>query len=339
MAVFFANLSSSRQFRLVRSIGRVIEGTAFDVVPDAAGRPAGAAAIEVVEAAVLGQQREIGGRALEVIVVHFYEQHIGGCSHQPHHDFRDDAALTEAPEHGVEKIAIALVGAGCDLAVAGHDLELLHMVDLKTKVVGGYAKSAGTDRSPDRKERVGDHRHRQFLDVRGHEDGVPLRTGADFSGPASARFVDADGIQAAGIDDYSALGLGLAEKRMPLAAHRDLESLAVGELHELRDVLRIAGPEHGDRLLVHDVSEVVGRRLQHGIIEVQLTLEIPQVVAQRLRCGQVIPRWLQRKQCRTTGEPFAQVAARDVRLHDLTSPNDFLRAVEAEAAGSSAATP
>ena len=41
---------------------------------------------------------------------------------------------------------------------------------------------------------------------------------------------------------------------MPLAAHRDLESLAIGELHELRDVLRIAGPEHGDWLLVHDMS-------------------------------------------------------------------------------------
>ena len=79
-----------------------------------------------MEAAILGQQREIGRRALEVIVVHFYEQHIGGRSHQPHHDFRDDAALTETPEHGVEEIAIALVGAAYDLAVAGHDLELLH---------------------------------------------------------------------------------------------------------------------------------------------------------------------------------------------------------------------
>ena len=65
---------------------------------------------------------------------------------------------------------------------------------------------------------------------------------------------------------------------MPLAAHRDLEFLAVGELHELRDVLRIAGPEHGDWLLVHDVSKVVGRRLQDGIIEVQLPFEILHVV-------------------------------------------------------------
>ena len=146
--------------------------TTFDVIPDAAGRPAGAAAVEVMEATVLGQQREVGRRALEVVVVHFYEQHIGGRGRQPHDDFRDDAALTKAPEHGVEQTAIALVGAGCDLAVAGYNLELLHMVDLKTKVVGGYAKSAGTDRSPDRQERVRDHRHGQFLGVRGHEDGA-----------------------------------------------------------------------------------------------------------------------------------------------------------------------
>ena len=116
-------------------------------------------------------------------------------------------------------------------------------------------------------------------------------------------------------DDHSALDLGLAEKRMPLAAHRDLESLAVGELHELRDVLRIAGPEHGDRLLVHDVSKVVGRRLQHGIIEGQLAFEILQVIAQRLRAGRIIARRLQHEECRSAREPFAEVATRDIPLH------------------------
>jgi len=35
----------------------------------------------------------------------------------------------------------------------------------------------------------------------------------------------------------------------------------------LRDVLRIAGPEHEGRLLMHDVSKVIGCRLQHGFIE------------------------------------------------------------------------
>ena len=70
---------------------------------------------------------------------------------------------------------------------------------------------------------------------------------------------------------------------------------------------------------MHDVSKVVGRRLQHGIIEVQLPAEILQVIAQRLRCGPVIPRRLQRKECRTAREPFAEVAARDIPLHDVTS--------------------
>ncbi len=66
---------------------------------------------------------------------------------------------------------------------------------------------------------------------------------------------------------------------MPLAAHRDLDSLAVRELHELRDVLRIAGPEHGGRLLMHDASKIVGRGLQHGIVEGQLSGDILQVIA------------------------------------------------------------
>jgi hypothetical protein len=91
---------------------------------------------------------------------------------------------------------------------------------------------------------------------------------------ARAGFDDADGIQATGVNDHAARDLGLPKKRMPLAAHRDLESLAVCELHELRDVLRIAGPEDGDRFLVHDVSKVVGRRLQNGFIEGPLSAEI-----------------------------------------------------------------
>ena len=215
----------------------------------------------------------------------------------------------------LKRSLLLLVGAGYDLAVAGHDLELLHMVDLKTKVVGGYAESAGADRSADRQERIGDHRHGQFLGIRGHQDGVPLRAGADLGGPAGAGFDDADGIQAAGVDDHAALDLGLAEKRMPLAAHRNLEPLAVRELQQLRDVLRVAGPEHSGRLLVHDVSKVVGRRLQHGIIEVQLPAEILQVIAQRLRRGQEIPRRLQRKERRSAREPFAEVAARNIPLH------------------------
>ena len=197
-----------------------------------------------------------------------------GRSHQPHHDFRDDAALTHAPKHRVEEIAVARVGAGYNLTVAGHDLKLLRVVDLKTEVVRGYAESAGANRSADRQECIGNHRHGEFLSVRGHEDRVPLRAGSNFRGPARAGFDDADGIQATGVDYNAARDLGLSKKRMPLAAHRDLESLAVCELHELRDVLRIAGPEHGDRLLVHDASKVVGRRLQDGFIEGQLSAEI-----------------------------------------------------------------
>ena len=103
---------------------------------------------------------------------------------------------------------------------------------------------------------------------------MPLRAGADLRGRARAGFDDADGVQVTGVDDHAARDLGLPEKRMPLAAHRDPNSLAVCELHELCDVLRIAGPEHGDRLLVHDVSKVVGGRLQDGFIEGQLSAEI-----------------------------------------------------------------
>jgi hypothetical protein len=222
-----------------------------------------------------------------------------------------------------------------------YDLERLHMVDLKAEIVGGYAESAGADRSADRQERIRDHRHGQFLCVRCHEDGVPLRAGADLRNSVCAGFDDADGIQAAGVDDHPALDLGLAEKRMRLAAHRDLESLAVRELHELRNVLRVAGPEHRGRPLMHDVPKVVGRRLQRGIIEVQLPLDILQVITQRLRCGQVIPRRLQRKQGSTTREPFAEVAARDIPLHDLTSPIRmiFCALSRAEATGNSATTP
>ena len=173
----FRELEPRGQLRLVGIVWCVIEGAPFDVVSDAIGRPGGATTVEMMEASILREQREIGGRALEVVVVHFYEQHICGRSHQPHHDFRDDAALTQTPEHRVEEIAVALVGAGYNLTVAGHDLKLLHVVDLKTKIVRGYAESAGANRSADRQEGIGNHWDGEFLGVRGHEDGVPLRAG------------------------------------------------------------------------------------------------------------------------------------------------------------------
>ena len=153
------------------------------------------------------------------------------------------------------------------------------MVDLKTEVVGGHAESAGADRAANRQERVGDHRHGQLLRVRLHEDGVPLRAGADLGCPAGTGFDDADGIQAAGVDDDATLDLSLAEKRMCLAAHRDLEPLAVRILDELCDILCVAGSKHGDRLLMHDATEVVGRRLQYGIVEMQLTTQILKIIS------------------------------------------------------------
>src|SRR5262249_8308400 len=80
------------------------------------------------------------------------------------------------------------------------------------------------------------------------------------------------------IDNNAARDLCLPEKRMRLTAHRDLKSLAVRKLHELRDVLRIAGPEYGDRLVVDHVSKVISRPLQCGIIEEQLAAESLQII-------------------------------------------------------------
>src|SRR5262249_12488216 len=109
----------------------------------------------MMEAPILREKRELGGRALKVAAGHFHEQQVCGRSHQPHHDSRDDAALTQTPEHCVEEIAVARVGAGYNLTVAGHDLKLLHVVDLKTKVVRGYSESAGANRSADRQKCIG----------------------------------------------------------------------------------------------------------------------------------------------------------------------------------------
>src|SRR5215813_6574542 len=67
------------------------------------------------------------------------------------------------------------------------------------------------------------------------------------------------------------------------------------------------------------MSKVVRRRLQDGFIERHLSAEILKVIAQRLCCCRVGPRRLQCKECRTSREPFAEVAARDIPLHDHLS--------------------
>ena len=55
----------------------------------------------------------------------------------------------------------------------------------------------------------------------------------------------------------------------PGRASRPRVPRAVGELHELRDVLPMRPGRHGDWLLVHDVSPSSADELQDGIIEVQ----------------------------------------------------------------------
>jgi hypothetical protein len=70
---------------------------------------------------------------------------------------------------------------------------------------------------------------------------MPFRAGADLGDPTGIGLDDADRIQAAGVDDHAIVDLSLAEKRMPLSAHRHLDPVTVRVLDELGDVLCIDG--------------------------------------------------------------------------------------------------
>src|SRR6516162_10258084 len=99
---------------------------------------------------------------------------------------------------------------------------------------------------------------------------------------------------------------------MRLAAHRDLKPLAVRKLYELRDVLRVAGPQYGHRPVVHHVSKVVSRPLQCGLIEEYMAAELLQIISQRLCCGRVIVCGMQPKECSTACQPSAKLPARNI---------------------------
>ena len=116
----FRELEARGQLRLVGIVGCVIEGAPFDVVSDATGRPGGATTVEMMEAPILREQREIGGRALEVVVVLFMNNTCVGAAISRITTFVMMPAVTQTPEHRVEEIAVAHVGAASS-GVAGHD--------------------------------------------------------------------------------------------------------------------------------------------------------------------------------------------------------------------------
>ena len=142
-----------------------------------------------------------------------------------------DAALIEASEHGVEEIVIAFVGAGCDVAVAGHDLELLHMVNLKTKVVGGYAEYPPVLIVPPTDRNVS-----AITGTVSFWAFAAMRTGCHFEPvlisavPPVPDLTMRTALQAAGVHDHSALDLGSGRKtNAPGRGIANLESLAVDD--------------------------------------------------------------------------------------------------------------
>jgi hypothetical protein len=87
-------------------------------------------------------------------------------------------------------------------------------------------------------------------------------------------------------------------------------------------------PQHGDRLLVHDVTEVVGRRLQGGIVEIELAAQVFEVIAQRLpERGESPPRLEGEQRC-STCEPLAEIAARNAPSH-MAPPWSVVRSISA----------
>jgi hypothetical protein len=86
-------------------------------------------------------------------------------------------------------------------------------------------------------------------------------------------------------------------------------------------------PQHGDRLLVHDVTEVVGRRLQGGIVEIELAAQVLEVVAQRPPERGETPRRLEPEQRCSTCE-LAKIAARNAPSH-VAPPWSVVRSISA----------
>jgi len=82
-----------------------------------------------------------------------------------------------------------------------------------------------------------------------------------------------DGPQRAHVDDHASADLGLAERLMALAARGDPEPEATREPNHPADVVDRSRTEHGRRLLVNDLSVVLGVRPAGRLIQLQGSVE------------------------------------------------------------------
>jgi hypothetical protein len=83
-----------------------------------------------------------------------------------------------------------------------------------------------------------------------------------------------NGVQGAGIDDDSSLGLGLPQRGVSLPPHRHLYVVAVRKLDKCADVMDRAWTQHRYWRPLDDVPEVICRFRQGSRIHDELTVEI-----------------------------------------------------------------
>jgi hypothetical protein len=244
-------------------VGRGVGGEVLDGLEEEHVAVVGlrqAEALDVVEAALVHERDLVGDQAGDVGVDGgvLAGERLDGDELDLGPD--DDAELAEAAAHGVEQADVVAGRALAELALAGDDPQLEHVVGLEAVLGGLAADAADGEGAADAEVDVVGEDGRALAEREGLlEELEPADAGVDDG------VVGVDGVdlrEAGHVDDEAALGLRLALGAVAVAdhAHRaDLDAVLVGELDRPDDIGDGGGDQHRERGLADDVTPVVGR--------------------------------------------------------------------------------
>jgi hypothetical protein len=242
---------------------------------------------DAVEALLVDQTIRIAERGGDVRIENCAGPYARRRREQLDHGAREHSALALASEHRVEEILAMVPGTGHDVALAGEDLQGLHVVDHRTMLMGSRADAADRQSPADAELQIvgNDGRRRAFLQCfLQHHAPRTARVGQHARARKIARLC-----KRAHRNDDAALHQRLPVDRMPVAAHGNAQIMFVGEADDARDVLYRARLEHCDRLTMNAGARVWRRRLGAGSARSEVRAPCPEEMTLCGKLGAACP--------------------------------------------------
>lgn len=254
-----------------RSVAARRRGRGFQQVGPAAAGGGHDDALHGVETPVAHDLPRIGGEAAQVDIEQVEQPDASRCRSQSDDRPRDDAALPEPGEHGVEQPSGTRGRAAHPPPLSRHDLERDDVVHLRAVAEPAAADAADAERSADGQVLIVSQRRRdQPARERALEQRAPGRPRIHV-GARSADVMHAG--QSGHVDHDARVDLRLTIGRVALPAGRDADPMPPREADQPDHVIDRTRLQHSQRTALHDVTEIIRSGPPSGVVDAQRAIE------------------------------------------------------------------